>query len=405
MPLVRRMEALNNTIGEWGYPMETNTYVIPEDKREEVEKLVSRYQRKAARYGVRLEVGMGKPYAAKRRYWSGNDIVHEEMVEAFDLEIEGDEIRNGNYSVVAKLEHLEGGNIVTTFNGVEADGSWKHIGCTCEHCGMNRDRRLTFIVRDGNGDQKQVGRTCLKDYCGIDPNGIGFANELKDVLLDWSLEGREYDPEQHRGSRAFDTVEMLGLAIAIVKESGYVKSSEVGSNKQKMFDNCKGWRMTESERLEAKAMADGIKAMTDEETAFTVLGNVKTLLESGYCKVEHFGYLAYAPMAWKDYQRKLEVKHQREAEAEAARKSSEYVGEIGQRLTVNVVEAKYITSWENMYGMTHLYKFMDADGNVYVWFASNMIDEAEVKSLKGTVKDHSERDGIKQTVLTRCKVA
>ena len=101
----------------------------------------------------------------------------------------------------------------------------------------------------------------------------------------------------------------------------------------------------------------------------------------------------------------VEEQRQREAEAEAARKSSNYIGEIGKRITINVAEAKYITSWETMYGMTHLYKFLDADGNVFVWFASSMIDEAEVKSVKGTVKDHTERDGIKQTVLTRCKVA
>ena len=70
-----------------------------------------------------------------------------------------------------------------------------------------------------------------------------------------------------------------------------------------------------------------------------------------------------------------------------------------------VKEAKYITSWETIYGMTHLYKFVTVDGNVLVWFASSMIDIDDVHKLKGTVKDHTERDGIKQTVITRCKVA
>lgn len=385
--------------------METRTYTIPEDRREEVEKLVQRYQRKAARYGVVLEVRMGKPYAEKVRYWRGNDIVHEEMIEAFDLEIEGEEIRNGNYSVVAKLEHLENGNIVTTF-GVEADKSWKHLGCHCDHCNTNRDRKLTFIVRDGNGNQKQVGKTCLKDYCGIDPNGIGYSNELRDVFLDYDIsEVRDYDPDRPVGNRVYDTVEMLGLAISIVKEAGYVKSTEFGSNKYKMMARRNDWRMTEAERKEAEAMANGIAAMTDEETAFTVLGNVKTLVKGGYCKVDHFGYIAYAPLAWRDYQQKLEEQRRREAEAEAMRGSSDYIGSVGQRLTVSVMESKLITSWETDYGMTHLYRFVDTDGNVLVWFASKMIDENDISKLTGTVKAHSERDGIKQTVMTRCKVA
>jgi len=389
--------------------METNTYTILEDKREEVEHLVKKYSHKAEKYNVPMEVSLGKPYAVKLPVFVTECGVQRKsgdmLVEVFDLTVSSDVIRNGNYTVIAKLEHLEGGNIVTTFDGVEADGNWKHIGCTCEHCKTNRDRKLTFIVRDENGNDKQVGRSCLKDYCGIDPQRIGIARDIEAIFINYDVMEMDFDPDRHSSCKAYDTLEMLALSIGITKEHGYVKSGEPGSNKSIMCECCKGWRMTEAERLEAEAMADGIKAMPDEDTVFTVLGNVKLLLEAGYCKSEHFGYLAYAPMAWKDYQRKLEAKRKREAEMEAARKSSDYVGEIGKRITINVTEAKYITSWENLYGMTHLYKFTDDDGNVFVWFASSMIDETEVKSLKGTVKDHSERDGIKQTVLTRCKVA
>lgn len=392
--------------------MGVNTYVIPTDRREEVEKLVQRYQRKAARYNVPLEVSMGKPYAETVRYWRDNKVVHEELIEVFNLEITGDTIRNGSYSVVAKLEHLDGGNIVSVIGNAEVRESWRHIGCHCDHCGTNRDRKLTFIVRDKSGSEKQVGKTCLKDYCGIDPNGIGIANELHDVFLDYDInEIREYDPDRPVGSRAraYGAMEVLALAVRVCKKQGYIKSEYPGSNKQTMLGAYDMYHMLRNpikpdERAEAEAMAAGITAMTDEETAFTVFGNVKLLLEAGYCKSSHFGFFAYAPMAWQDYQQKLDAKRKREEEMEAARKASSYVGEIGQRITVDVMEAKYITSWETQWGMTHLYRFVDTDGNVFVWFASNMIDEAEVKSIKGTVKDHSERDGVKQTVLTRCKI-
>lgn len=62
-----------------------------------------------------------------------------------------------------------------------------------------------------------------------------------------------------------------------------------------------------------------------------------------------------------------------------------------------------MTSWETVYGFTHLYKFTTTDNNVLVWYASKCIDE-NAKKISGTIKDHKEYDGEKQTVLTRCKV-
>lgn len=399
--------------------METNTYVIPEDRREEVEKLIQKYQRKAERYGIPLEISMGKPYATEVNYW-GEDpcsglqsIVHTDLVEAFDLTISGGIIRNGNYSVIAMLEHLDGGNVVTTFgNDIKVKDSWRHANCHCDHCGINRYRRLTFIVSDGN-DEKQVGKTCLKDYCGIDPDGIGIANELRDVFLNYDInEVREYDPDCPVISRAYDALEVLALAIRVCKKQKYVKSEYENGNKWKMLNSYNMFHelidpITPEERTMADSMANGIGDIPEDDlyNKCYVLANVKALLEAGYCKASHFGYMAYAPIDYAKYIEMVEEQRQREAEAEAARKSSNYIGEIGKRITIDVMEAKYITSWETMYGMTHLYKFLDADGNVFVWFASSMIDEAEVKSLKGTVKDHTERNGIKQTVLTRCKVA
>ena len=82
--------------------------------------------------------------------------------------------------------------------------------------------------------------------------------------------------------------------------------------------------------------------------------------------------------------------------------SGEYVGNVGERITAEVKDVKLVTSWETVYGWTHLYKFTTIDNNVLVWYASKCIDE-NLKKITGTIKDHSEYDGEKQTVLTRCK--
>ena len=87
---------------------------------------------------------------------------------------------------------------------------------------------------------------------------------------------------------------------------------------------------------------------------------------------------------------------------EAERASSQYIGEIGQRLEIEVSDMALLTSWEGDWGWTYLYKIIDTMGNVLIWYASRCIDTA--KKIKATIKDHSERDGVKQTIVTRCSV-
>ena len=69
---------------------------------------------------------------------------------------------------------------------------------------------------------------------------------------------------------------------------------------------------------------------------------------------------------------------------------------------VEVADMSLLTSWEGDWGYTYLYKIIDTAGNVLIWYASRCIDAA--KKIKATIKDHSERDGVKQTIVTRCSV-
>lgn len=99
---------------------------------------------------------------------------------------------------------------------------------------------------------------------------------------------------------------------------------------------------------------------------------------------------------------------------------SEYLGEVGKRLTVNVTLKKSF-SFENTFGYqtstTYIHSFEDGVGNVIIWKTANSLTEYEYGpgtytphalvscDLTGTVKEHSEYRGVKQTILTRCKLA
>ena len=59
-----------------------------------------------------------------------------------------------------------------------------------------------------------------------------------------------------------------------------------------------------------------------------------------------------------------------------------------------------------MYGVTCLYEFVTDDDNIFIWKTSKYLDKIEkITSITGTVKEHKEFNGIKQTELTRCKTA
>ena len=99
---------------------------------------------------------------------------------------------------------------------------------------------------------------------------------------------------------------------------------------------------------------------------------------------------------------------------------SEYVGIIGKKVSAEVVlvnDFSYDDYSFSYYGTKHyIYTMKDAEGNVYVWKTTNCLmtwdDETEENDIirkgdtmmiSGTVKEHSEYRGEKQTVLTRCK--
>ena len=86
-------------------------------------------------------------------------------------------------------------------------------------------------------------------------------------------------------------------------------------------------------------------------------------------------------------------------------KASEYVGEVKDKIDIQVI-LKFYANFDSQFGLQTIYTFQDENNNIYVWKTANWLDiEKGTKvNLKGTIKDHKEYKGEKQTVLTRCKV-
>lgn len=96
-------------------------------------------------------------------------------------------------------------------------------------------------------------------------------------------------------------------------------------------------------------------------------------------------------------------------------KESNHYGNVGDKVQMEL-ELVRVSFFDTFYGSTTVYTMKDNDGNLFVWKTTSCLDrivDGECKpilkgehfTLKGTVKEHSEYKGEKQTVLTRCKVA
>ena len=95
--------------------------------------------------------------------------------------------------------------------------------------------------------------------------------------------------------------------------------------------------------------------------------------------------------------------------ANAPKTDSQYIGAVGDKVELEltyVVAFEFRTHFTYKGETSYLYKFADADGNTVTWKTSKWLDieEGQTYKVAGTIKDHTEYKGDKQTVLTRCKV-
>jgi hypothetical protein len=101
----------------------------------------------------------------------------------------------------------------------------------------------------------------------------------------------------------------------------------------------------------------------------------------------------------------IESVKQRKLAAEI-RKMSEWVGEVGERVTLTLTLKRAVDLGKSMWhrGHDYLYIYQDESGNTIKTFGKNVVREGEQTKVKATVKKHEEYKGEKATVINRLKV-
>lgn len=331
----------------------------------------------------------------------------------YTYEIFGSTPTLNGYKLVAMLERQKTLNLITHIDktiklpdGLDTKENY------CEHCNTNRARKYLFILlEEATGKLIQVGKSCVKDFTGWHKNPEMVANWYSYIE---EIDGYEdYDEERLMGggyshyTNYHEALRVIAISAYFTDHDGYVKSCEnTPKNPSTAYKTRNYHHFAKIENIEsegyfekAEEVKKWIMAQSNESD---YMMNLQTLIKEGVVSDRKIGYLA---SAYFSYKRALEREKEIKREAEA-KKPSDFVGEVKERKTFTLTYDREIT-YDTDFGLTHIYFFHDENDNVLIWKTTNWleIEEGETISIKGTVKDHNEYRGVKQTVLTRCKVA
>lgn len=405
------------------------SYSIPEVNMESLEKKLTRIRNKAEKYSCEFQYKRtGEHFEAVEtndRDENGNP--KKEIIHYIDIEVTGTAKVNG-WQYAATLEYTDKGNLISGVEGLEIPARYYTCEPYCEHCKTRRDRKNSFIVYNPESSEfKQVGRGCLKDFTG------GLSAEAVAQFESWIKEceeAREIDWGGCWFPAYINTKDFMVAAAEIIRIYGYVKRDTEGqvdtaTRTEAAYKVWAGMRLGmareymkelyedavsrgfDMNRAESIALAETVREwVLGNERDDNYFHNLKVACAADCAAGRMIGLLVSSFTA---HNRELEYqaeRREREAKEKEAAAKSTWMGEVGDRISFTIADFDTITSWETQWGLTVVYKITDTDGHEYTWKTSGWLNEKSIgKTMKGTVKELKEFRGIKQTELTRCKVA
>lgn len=403
-------------------------YTIWEGHMDALRKKVTRIQNKCRKFGCEFRFEeVGEEFREVVDTTTVSPVTGKHPVIScrfITVEAEGTALVNG-WQFIASVEHTSQGNIFSkALTDVEIPERYRTMNPTCEHCNSSRGRLYTFIVHNPEtGEFKMVGKSCLTDFThGMSVTFASYLASLKDIF-------REAEEAPIGGGswhhRYYETEVVLRYIAETIRCFGYRKSDSnnpTRSQFQLMMDVHMGnvgnmdkelvsdvlYQMEatgfDPDCAAAEEMVNNALAwLREQEASNDYMHNLKTACALDCIHAGSFGLLV---SLFPTYDRGLEIQEKRKAE-QKQEASSQFVGKIGERITVDVSSVKCATSWDNSYSgyptTTYIWKILDTAGNVFTWKTSTWLNtEKPPKALKGTVKEHREYRGINQTELTRC---
>lgn len=331
------------------------------------------------------------------------------------LEREGVQAWGG---LVAESQATERINLVRTFAGawdleLSLPEAYRNCAPHCDHCQTTRPRRYSFVIWNAEQGFKLVGTGCIANYTGaLDPHYFARLAECMNSLQD-SLDSAAWGEGLGGGRAVVNPADYLAFVFAEIQINGWV-SRKTAEEEYTVATADNAWQTFSGKQEQAQQILLSpmpehfakAQAALDWLTAkVETVGNQVSQFELSlyayarlvFMEHKHAGFVAAIANA---YNRHLDEVAAAQALPETAQ--SKHVGKIKERLelTLTLIGEH---STQGRFGTTYIYKFVDAAGNVFTWFASgdHDLERGQSYTIKASVKEHTIYKGVAETQITR----
>ncbi|ASZ77593.1 hypothetical protein [Salmonella phage SP1] len=394
--------------------MKAKTFSIPIDNIGRVKERLAKLERTANRLKLEFPlVEFSEPYKTQHR----DSITGEKFYRWWqDCTLTGEGIDRpvsyGGWSIIGQFNHQYPKVILNKLSDdihpnfvqrFEAENvSW------CEHCNKSVRRHNTYVVRnEQSGAQMLVGSSCMHHY-------VPHQKSLDAVMSYYMSIHEMFTPDEDDPEGIYrvnepdyvDTEGYLCKCFQVLLSGLSIKSDDFGrvlghissgtrpekGSDIEIFYN-KAVKAREDAQSEMYHMMLFIAALS-ENNDFNV--RLKRMCEPGYHLVKDSTTVRWGAAKYYDY---IHTPRQ-------TRTVSNWVGEVGEMLEVQVKFEARIFLYSSDYGDTYLYTFKTKEGNTITWKTSYMETEFLEGDMiiRGRVKELTEFKGIKQTQITRAKL-
>ena len=310
--------------------------------------------------------------------------------------------------------------------------------CECDECHKSIGRNK-YIVFSKTGKQVEsredlvvLGTSCAKNYFPFDiVNYIGNVESFYEELFE---ECDSSDGYRSSGSNTVNTKRLFKLVGCVTDDfKVYEKDGVTRTHVELLIKGKKddtaiyvepktNWEDMEQWLISAYGDTTKIRGefemnchstMFEPQTESNPELRLRQEIDLRYLGIACYAFVGAKKVHDKELERLAKEKMYREGTLD------EYFGNVGDKFEKELMFERII-GFEGYYGYTYFIFFRDEEGHVFKWSTSNgtyhMYHKTNGKEgyldyevgkkylIKGTVKEHSEYKGIKQTVITRCKV-
>lgn len=376
----------------------------------------------------------------------------------YTVKIIGDIPEIKDYEFIAKIEHTEDGNIINQAPNTSVEklpDLYKTFSQKCDVCQTNRERLNTFILKKiastENDDRFEIGQfivcgsTCLKKFLPLESVKafLEYAvqlQSLRDILVDYEnalLYGNDEEDGGGGGGRGYgrerivydqekiltmicvsyfndggkfvskSAAEKYGTTPTIYKTEQLLRALSPYNTDRESQKEAND--IVERYKSEAEKMANNIltwaknfdfdEAALDNPKFDSYYNNLKIMLNRPHLEYKHLGTFASLVSL---YDRNVVGQKEKTSNQE-----SEHYGTIGKKIVDIPVEVIFTTSIETSFGPMQIYNMKDAENHVFVYkgkilhIPGRPIIKGDKLLLSGTIKEHREYKGTKQTIIQR----